>query len=256
VQKACGFLPSRSYRSLFSSIDSTGSPIVFADFSWESLDQGIATVDDSGSVTAVGTGATYVVAASGGVRDSSLVTVEIATTLLCSDAGAIVHDTNIVADETWPRAVHRVGAINVDGAVTLTIEPGALVCLGNDAGIEFINGARLDARGRADSLIVFTAVDEWARWTRLGFRNTPSEASYLTNVLIERVYDGEGALATWDQHAVIVDSAVIRDGTGSAAATLNLPAVPGLSGITMYFAYGLGLPWKFTSNPVQIGIVP
>ena len=46
------------------------------------------------------------------------------------------------------------------------------------------------------------------------------------------------------------------DGTGYAAASLNLPPVPGAAGITMYYAYALNDPWDFTSNPVSVEIVP
>ena len=46
------------------------------------------------------------------------------------------------------------------------------------------------------------------------------------------------------------------DGTGYAAASLNLPPVPGMAGITLYFAYALNGPWNFASNPVSVEIVP
>jgi hypothetical protein len=45
------------------------------------------------------------------------------------------------------------------------------------------------------------------------------------------------------------------DGTGSAAATLNMPPVPGAAGITMYYAYALNNPWDFVSNPLAVEIV-
>jgi hypothetical protein len=44
--------------------------------------------------------------------------------------------------------------------------------------------------------------------------------------------------------------------TGSGEASLNLPPVPDLVGLTMYYAYGLGLPWDFASNYVSVLIVP
>jgi hypothetical protein len=43
---------------------------------------------------------------------------------------------------------------------------------------------------------------------------------------------------------------------GKATATLNLPAVPGLAGITMSFAYALNKPWDFASNAADILITP
>jgi hypothetical protein len=45
------------------------------------------------------------------------------------------------------------------------------------------------------------------------------------------------------------------DGTGAAAAQLNVPPVPGLSGQKMHYAYCLNDPYDFVSNPVSIDIV-
>jgi hypothetical protein len=44
------------------------------------------------------------------------------------------------------------------------------------------------------------------------------------------------------------------DGAGNAAAQLNVPPVPGLSGLVMYYAYALNNPWNFVSNQVAVQI--
>lgn len=47
------------------------------------------------------------------------------------------------------------------------------------------------------------------------------------------------------------------DGLGRAAPRLDtLGPIPGTAGITLYFAYTLDAPWEFTSNPVEIQVVP
>jgi len=46
------------------------------------------------------------------------------------------------------------------------------------------------------------------------------------------------------------------DGSGMAAAQMNLPPVPGAAGFSLYFAYALNGPWDFVSNNVQVLIVP
>ncbi len=43
---------------------------------------------------------------------------------------------------------------------------------------------------------------------------------------------------------------------GKATATLNLPAVPGMAGTTMSFAYALNIPWDLASNAADILITP
>jgi len=45
------------------------------------------------------------------------------------------------------------------------------------------------------------------------------------------------------------------DGTGEASIMCG-PLDPGCTGIKMYYAYCLGWPWEFVSNPVEIEIVP
>jgi len=46
------------------------------------------------------------------------------------------------------------------------------------------------------------------------------------------------------------------DGTGAAAAALNLPPVPGAAGLTMHFACALLGPIDWVSNPVAIAVTP
>ncbi len=46
------------------------------------------------------------------------------------------------------------------------------------------------------------------------------------------------------------------DASGKSTASLVLPAIPGMAGITMTFAYALNAPWDFASNPMGIEIVP
>jgi hypothetical protein len=46
------------------------------------------------------------------------------------------------------------------------------------------------------------------------------------------------------------------DPLGCGAAHLNVPPLPpGTAGLKMYYAYCLGKPWEFVSNPVEITIV-
>jgi len=46
------------------------------------------------------------------------------------------------------------------------------------------------------------------------------------------------------------------DGTGQSTAQFNALPLPGYAGMKMYYAYCLGYPWEFASNPVEIEIVP
>jgi len=48
----------------------------------------------------------------------------------------------------------------------------------------------------------------------------------------------------------------VLDGSGTATAQLNAPAVPGLIGTTLFFAYAAANPWDLASNAVAVEIVP
>ncbi|MGD2135985.1 MAG: Ig-like domain-containing protein, partial [Gemmatimonadales bacterium] len=202
--------------------DSVGELINTATFSWASRDVSVATVDQNGQVTAQNTGDTYVVVTSGSESDSAHVTVLIPTELSCDDAGGVTHDTDITASETWGRGVHRVSPqLVVDGDVVLTVEPGALICFGGGDDITFQNGARLDARGKPDSLIIWTG-DPGNVWYAMRFTGSPADTSYISNALIENAADGSGAVVAQDRHAVVLDSVVVRN-TRWSGVTLNAP---------------------------------
>jgi hypothetical protein len=46
------------------------------------------------------------------------------------------------------------------------------------------------------------------------------------------------------------------DASGDASAQLFVPPVPGYAGLTMHYAYCLGSPFDFASNPIEMLIVP
>lgn len=59
--------------------------------------------------------------------------------------------------------------------------------------------------------------------------------------------------------AAFADFLGALDGSGSATALLDWPGPslpPGSIGVTMYFAYCLGWPWEFVSNPVAVAVIP
>jgi hypothetical protein len=53
-----------------------------------------------------------------------------------------------------------------------------------------------------------------------------------------------------------MDFTGMLDGSGMAAAQLNLGPAPGAAGTTLHFAFALNAPWDFASNAVPVSIVP
>jgi hypothetical protein len=97
--------------------------------------------------------------------------------------------------------------------------------------------------------------------------------NYLLLGSVSGTYPGiplPGSKATlplnWDKFTDMIvlylNTAIFQDfmGTldlgGSETAQMNLGPVPGVSPLTMYFAYALNKPWDFVSVPVAIDIVP
>lgn len=142
----------------------------------------------------------------------------------CAGTGGQMHTQEIIDTvQTWNRAnsPHRVsGLVQVVAGGRLTILPGVVVCFENYAGIMAWNGGQVVARGRDTAKIVFTARDPAVGWIGLDFRDNGT--SSLTNVLVEHVVIGRSAVDASQQHALTVDSAVIRkSGRGIAFLSPN-----------------------------------
>ncbi|HST58648.1 MAG TPA: hypothetical protein VLK84_08170, partial [Longimicrobium sp.] len=137
----------------------------------------------------------------------------------CAGTGGQAHPfQHISTAQTWTRAnsPHRVtGAINVDAGGRLTIAPGAVVCFEPGTTLTAQNGGRLYFRGRDTAQVVLTARDPSQGWGGIMVSGAPATPSYLTNVRIELVGLNATAVTTTGQHAVYLDSAVIRR-TGQA----------------------------------------
>jgi hypothetical protein len=119
----------------------------------------------------------------------------------------------IGADVAW-----RVeGTSYVDVGGLLRPLPGSGFAVATGHRFVFQNGGRLEARGKSDSVIVFTAIDTTASWLGLEFSGAPGDTSYLTNVVLSHS-DGPYRTGSWsyrpvlamDSHPLVIDSSVVR----------------------------------------------
>jgi hypothetical protein len=176
--------------------------------------------------------------------------------LLLSPACASPRTTHsfqgIYAPTTWTRAgsPHYVADdIYVDAGGRLTIQPGAVVCFAPQANVYVSNGGRFFARGRDTAQVVLTAREPALGWRGLSFHSYNGVgASYLTNVRIEHVAVDAIAVTANEGHALIVDSAVIRQ-SGRA---VDLGATGSrLSRSRVDTTTARGLPAVSLRNPVK-----
>jgi hypothetical protein len=179
-----------------SATDQNGEPFSVSGYTWTSSDETVAKVDATGKAsTQVLSSGPVVIRASATAGD---ITRSAEATLNVTPKDPTVHSTPITASETWREAgnPHLVrGQLVVDGAATLTLEPGVVVRFASDAELRVTNGA-LVARGTQTAPILLQTERGAASgsWRGLVFFSRDS-ASTLEHVTVSGcgAAAGEGA---------------------------------------------------------------
>jgi hypothetical protein len=109
--------------------------------------------------------------------------------------------------------------ITVTGWGGLNALPGATLIFDQYVGVTARDGGRIVARGTPAAPVLFTGVNTQYGWYGLRFYGSPSVPSYLTNVRVEYARITPAVWA-FDNHTVIIDSAVFRQ-NGAAAFLLS-----------------------------------
>jgi hypothetical protein len=144
-----------------------------------------------------------------------------AITVYISSSAGTHHSGIIAATETWTAAEspHVIDS-DLDVEAFLTVQPGAVVLVADGATIEV--GARspagLVARGRADSVIHFTALNPApgpGAWGGIRFgSNTVPDSSILRHCVVEYA-GGGGSLVRCEAGRVDIDSSELHSSSGS-----------------------------------------
>jgi hypothetical protein len=138
-----------------------------------------------------------------------------------SSAAGTHHSGTISTAETWTAAAspHVIDA-DLYIEATLTLEPGTAVLAADNATIAVgtRSAAAIVARGRADSVITFRALNLTptpGAWNGIQFRaNTTPGASVLRHCVVEYAGSG-GALVQCEAGRVAIDSSEFRSSSGS-----------------------------------------
>ncbi|HEX6590093.1 MAG TPA: Ig-like domain-containing protein [Longimicrobiales bacterium] len=194
--------------------DSAGFAVAGATFTWTSSNESVATVAADGRATGVAAGTTTITATHRGVSGSAaLLVVDANPAPACADPPLSSHGGRIVASETWTAAgsPHLLSAtVDVDSGAVLTIEPGAVVCGASYAYLQFVNGARLDARGTAADPIVFSAADTAQPWGGVYLEGDPADSSRIAHATIEYTAYVNGAVYAGSLHPAVVEDATVQ----------------------------------------------
>jgi len=148
-------------------------------------------------------------------------------TVYISSSAGTHHSGTITAGETWTAAEspHVIDS-DLDVEAFLTVQPGAVVLVADGATIAI--GARspagLVARGRADSVITFTALNLTpgpGAWNGIRFQaSTVPDSSILRHCVVEYA-GGGGSLVRCEAGAVNIDSSELRSSSGSGVSALG-----------------------------------
>jgi hypothetical protein len=152
------------------------------------------------------------------------------------------HSGAIISPETWTATAnpHIVdGNLSVNAA--LTVLPGVLVLVADGVRISVAGSGTIRARGRADSLITFTALSPTPApgiWTGIEFiSQSGADTSVLSNCVVEYAGGGGRGLVLCADAPLVLDSCRLRyssaagvAGTGSGLVALRRTAVSSCAG--------------------------
>ena len=130
----------------------------------------------------------------------------------CAGSGGQTHADSVKTAVTWSQAgnPHRVNQlIHIEGAGSLRLTAGTLVCFGSGGGLRANNGGRLRVEGTKLAPVVLTAADLIGGWLGVHLAGTPSAASPVKNLRLEHTRSTY-AFATHDNHTAAIDSTVFR----------------------------------------------
>ena len=215
---------------------------------WSSGDEGVASVDASGTVTGVEAGTTTVTATST-VASSVSGNAEI-TVVGCEPPTTV--DGNVTSDTTWTAqgfgCPDYVVTDFIDVSAALDVEAGTVVLFEQDAGLRIRAGGSLVVAGTADERVRFAGTDSTAGWWRgiEMWRSGDLTPSRIDHAIIEHAgrpgADGEGytlQLGTPDTtdvsdvNVIDVTNTLIRDGGGYGLRATRFSQVPAFANVTI-----------------------
>ena len=225
--------------------DANGREVPGSAFTWVSSDTLVATVDESGLVTAIGNGSATVTAASGEASGSATITVEqVATSIRVSPEaetlGAIGATTQLSATAedangreapgsafTWVSSDTLVATVDESGLVTAAGNGSATVTAASG---EASGSATITVEQVATSIRISPPVD-----TLRALRATLQLSAAATDAHDHEVPGVEFVWASSDTRVVTVDDAgvVTAIGTGTAAVTAVAGELSGAAAITV-----------------------
>ena len=214
--------------------DANGHAVAGAEFSWQTSDDAVATVDATGLVTAIASGSVTITATSGPVSGSATVTVaqDVSSVTLVPDTAMVVEgDTlRIAATATDANGQVVTGAEYVwgSGDTTVAVVDTSGLVTGIGAGQVQVTATTAGVTGRAELTVVapvpttIAVTPDTVVLTALG--HTAQLAAEVRDQL-GRTMDGVGvAWSSADTTVAVVDPAGLVTAVGSGAATVAATA--------------------------------
>ncbi|MDE0396046.1 MAG: Ig-like domain-containing protein [Gammaproteobacteria bacterium] len=260
--------------------DANGHAVAGAEFSWESSDTAVATVDASGLVTGIAVGVVTITASSGSVSGTATITVVNVTgpvvsvevspsaetiglggTLQLTAAGFNDSGTAVAGAEfSWETNAAAVATVDASGLVTGLAEGVAVITASSGGTSGAATITVVNVVGRVASVVVtprkatITALGDTLRLASLGF----DENGRAVAGAVFSWTSGDRAVATVDERGLVTAvaegtatiSATVDASSGSAEITVREIAVTGTDRdilVALYKAMD-GPEWRNTDN--------
>jgi hypothetical protein len=164
--------------------------------------------------------------------------------------GVISNDITLTPDREYLVSDNLI----VNQNATLTIKPGTTLHISDNKKISVIDYARIDARGKKDSLITF--INENNYWAALAFESNSYEKSVLNFVKISGMYVPSNTYTFGKTSNINASNILITNSHFSFG--LNFPSSSSLNKSNIYdnICYQLGRVSSFGSNNNYINNIP
>ena len=214
--------------------DANGSAVTGAEFSWESSDDAVATVDATGLVTAIASGSVTITATSGSVSGSATVTVaqEISSVAVAPDTATVVEGDTVriaaTATDANGQVVTGAGFVWGSGDTTVAVVDATGLVTGVGAGQVQVTATAAGVTGRATLTVVARVPTAVAVTPDTVVLTSLGQTAQLTADVRDqagRAMDGVPvAWSSADTTVAVVDSSGLVTAVGGGAATVTATA--------------------------------
>ncbi|MDE2751723.1 MAG: Ig-like domain-containing protein, partial [Gemmatimonadota bacterium] len=215
-------------------LDANGNAVAGAEFSWESSDDAVATVDTTGLVTSVASGIATITATTGSVSGSAIVSVaqEVRAVVVAPDTATVLAGDTLrlvaTATDANGQAVTGIAFAWASGDTTVAVVDASGLVTGVGAGQVQVTAAAAGATGRAQLAVVAPVPTTVAVTPDTVVLTAVGQTAQLNAEVRDQAGRSmDGVPVAWssaDTTVAVVDSAGLVSAVGGGVATITARA--------------------------------